>query len=141
MPAEASEPPVLDARLVQWMAAQALQECYARLVDGGADIDARIELASLFIDLPVTGPCSAERRQAQEPLAMSLLLGERAFLPEDLVEIGACSVGLNTGRLRWLLMGGPGSGKSTLTTMVAQQLRRQWVERQVGVLPKPILDG
>jgi hypothetical protein len=138
---ETSEPSAVDARLVQWMAVQAAQECYARLVDGGADIDARIELASLFIDLPVSGPCNAEGPQEQEQLAMSLLLGARASLPEDLVETGARSGRLSGRRLRWLLMGGPGSGKSTLTTMVAQQLRRPWIERQVSVLPKPILDG
>jgi hypothetical protein len=64
---EASERPSLDARLVQWMAVQALQDRYARLVDGGADIDARIELAALFLDLPVSAPCRTER--TPEPLS------------------------------------------------------------------------
>lgn len=51
---KASERPLLDTRLVQWMAVQALQDRYARLAEGGADVDARIELASIFIDLPVS---------------------------------------------------------------------------------------
>jgi energy-coupling factor transporter ATP-binding protein EcfA2 len=135
---EANELPALDARLVQWMAVQALQECYARLADGGADIDARIELSSLFIDLPVSAPCGTDRTPEQEPLAMSLLLHGRAPQPEDVVEMSARS---STGRPRWLLVGGPGSGKSTLTTMVAQQLRRPWIERQISALPEQVLEG
>jgi energy-coupling factor transporter ATP-binding protein EcfA2 len=135
---ETRDPPLLDERLVQWMAVQALQDRYARLAEGGADVDARVELARLFIDLPVSASCRADRAAAPEQWAMSLLLGGRASPRDDVEAPIPCG---GDGRPRWLLVGGPGSGKSTLTTMVAQALRLPWIERQAGALPEQVHDA
>jgi energy-coupling factor transporter ATP-binding protein EcfA2 len=133
-----SEGPLLDERLVQWMAVQALQDRYARLVEGGADVDARVELASLFVDLPVSGPCMPERARGQVQWAMPLLLGACAAQPE---RGSPADPAESRGRRRWLLVGGPGSGKSTLTTMVAQVLRQSWIEGHASVLPEQLHDA
>lgn len=128
-----SELPAIDDRLVQWMAVQALQDRYARLAEGGADADARVELASLFIDLPVSAVCRSARVPERELWAMPVLLGGSAALfGDDYTRYGPP---------RWLLVGGPGSGKSTLTTMVAQALRLPWIEGRVGVLPEQVHDA
>lgn len=126
----------LPAPLVQWMAVQALQDRYARLVEGGADSDTRIELATLFVDLPVRAPSRRALLEDPETGAMRWLLGE---VPSngDLSDAECLPKGR---RLRWLLVGGPGSGKSTLTTMVAQVLRLSWVERQADALPDNLRD-
>jgi energy-coupling factor transporter ATP-binding protein EcfA2 len=129
---------MLDERLVQWMAVQALQEQYARLVEGGADIDKGIELSSLFIDLPVSVPRDVDESLGRSPWAMPLLLGIPATQPDAPSAITPFE---REDRQRWLLVGGPGSGKSTLTTMVAQALRLRWIDNQVGLLPQPVSDG
>ena len=67
---------------------------------------------------------------------MALLLGRSLLQPDG----GEAISGPDDDRLRWLLVGGPGSGKSTLTTMVAQALRLPWVERQVDALPEQVHD-
>ena len=130
---KASDLPILDERMVQWMAVQALQDRYARLAEGGADADARVELASLFIDLPVSTLCRADRTAEPEQWAMPVLLGMSA------AQMGGDDPSQR--RPRWLLVGGPGSGKSTLTTMVAQALRLPWIERQVSALPEQVYDA
>jgi hypothetical protein len=126
------------------MAVQVLQARYARLVEGGADADARIELAAIFIDLPVAVP------YGQIQGAMRLLLGASVLQDDGAAamrrlrrEPGAPARRLRgpevrDGRPRWLLVGGPGSGKSTLTTMIAQVLRLPWIDRQVGALPEQV---
>lgn len=129
--------PILDERLVRWMAVQALQDRHARLAEGGTDVDARIELASLFIDLPVSAHCRNERAPELAQWAMPLLLSRGA--PQTNGGAPPSPHG-SDGRLRWLLVGGPGSGKSTLTAMAAQALRLPWIERQIGALPEQIDD-
>jgi hypothetical protein len=136
---QGSELPALNGLLVQWMAVQALQDRYARLADGGADIDARVELASLFIDLPVSALTCPGVGPEREQWAMPLLVGGGASQQID--DDGVDSREPGGRRRRWLLVGGPGSGKSTLTTMVAQQLRLPWIERQVGALPPDVLEA
>ncbi|WP_437973045.1 AAA family ATPase [Sorangium sp. So ce295] len=136
--AEPAPLPMLDERLVQWMAVQALQDQYARLVEGGADIDKGIELSSLFIDLPVSVSHDLDGVPERTRWAMPLLLG----IPTTPRDGRPAMTPFETeDRQRWLLVGGPGSGKSTLTTMVAQALRLPWIENQVGVLPEPVREA
>lgn len=123
---DAREPPAVDVRLVQWMAVQALQDRYARLAEGGANIGTQVELASLFIDLPVSS-----LRPSDESQAVRLLLAGRHSSESESLRASS-----SDRPARWLLVGGPGSGKSTLTTMLAQQLRTPWVDRQLGALPE-----
>lgn len=137
-PSEGSPQPALprlDGRLIQWLAVQTVQDARARLVEGGAGPDAHIELASVFVDLSVTVRGERERRGAEDALVIRHVCGEptneeAAGLGGDL---GPTSRG--RGRGRWLLVGGPGSGKSTTTTMVAQLLRGPWLADQRGELP------
>lgn len=128
--------PQLDPRLVQWLALQMVQDARARLVEGGAAADAMIELASVFVDLKVTVRGEFDRHGVEDTSVIERVCAERATVGDDdttAPQMGAalpCSPGD-----RWLLVGGPGSGKSTATAMIAQLLRRSWVQRQLDVLP------
>lgn len=106
----------LEPRVARWLARQMIADAPARLVDAGAGIDHRIMLTEVFVDLPLAG----EGLPAKTALAS--LCGGAA------TEESRCA--------RWLLVGGAGSGKSTLSTMVAQVLRRPWVQAARGVLPE-----
>ncbi len=136
-PADVTHPQRLDSRFVQWLAIQALHDRHARLVEGGAEADAQhIDLAAIFIDLPLRAPGQTPRGSSDSSLAMPYLLGmtpwndsrhsKRHSRP------GVCP--------HFLLLGGPGSGKSTLTTMIAQVLRLQWVTRQVDQLSPNLVE-
>ena len=117
---EAPAPSTVDPRLIQWLAAQALHERDARLVDGGAEADDRIELAHVFIDLPVAVAHSGRRAPSPNKTGMAALLG---------------ALTQASGGMRALLVGGPGSGKSTLTTMLAQVLRLPRLDAHHALLP------
>lgn len=135
------ELPSLDARLVCWLAVQTLEDRAARLVDGGEDSDTRIALADLFTDLPVVAHeprqdglrlrrwRAPRRAQEDTPPIMQLLLAPREGTSE------ACGA-----RGRWLLVSGPGSGKTTITRMVAQQLRQAWIAPRRDELPLTLRD-
>lgn len=122
--------PRLDARIVRWLATQLRADRHARLGDGGAAVSDRVELATVFIDLPMHARI---RDRSLEPSVsretggtMRRLLGRRAGAKHD---------GLRpVVDRRWLVIGGPGSGKSTLTQMLAQQLRMHWIGRQIADL-------
>lgn len=132
-PNDARERSALDPRLVRWMAVQALRDCAARLVDGGAGADRRIDLAALFIDLPVA-TSGQERPSWAVPTLLQGKLPQRRRGPPDAPRDDCRRP------FRCLLVGGPGSGKSTVTTMVAQQLRASWISRRTDELPEPLRD-
>ncbi|MBK9258254.1 MAG: AAA family ATPase [Polyangiaceae bacterium] len=126
----------LDARFVTWLAVQVLQDRHARLVEGGADADAqKIDLASIFVDLPLQAQDPRFRTSEKAPSAMPQLLG--MHLPEPSPSARSLMELFDTkgGGPRMLLVGRTGIGKSTLTTMVAQVLRMPWIARQVDALP------
>lgn len=130
-----STPPRIDDRLVQWMALQMVQDARARLVEGGAGADARIELASVFVDLAVT--VHGERGVLDDARIIEYLCAQPDT--DDTEAAPAPSLAMvspSEPRSRWLLVGGPGSGKSTATTMIAQLLRRPWIEHQRNALPE-----
>lgn len=126
MPTEAAGSAVIDPVLVQWLVVQALHDRDARLVDGGSLADDRIALARLFIDLPVALSPHARRPPPHQGLALDLLLDVHAAKPHE---------------LQVLLVGGPGSGKSTLTTMLAQMLRLPLLERNRQHIPPLLRDA
>lgn len=128
---EASEQALLRAQLAAWMAVQATQDRYARIAEGGASSGVRLTLASIFIELRASAPTLVSLPEPGRS-AMSLLLGDPAQLANALI----VSYADRPQQARWLLVGGPGSGKSTLTTMFAQQLRRVWVEGANPTLPE-----
>jgi energy-coupling factor transporter ATP-binding protein EcfA2 len=90
-----------------------LDDARVALVDVAADVDTRIQLTDVFVDLPLASPPG------------------RALA--TLCEGGETEPPVSS---RWLLVGGPGSGKTTLTTMLAQVLRRRHVEASIITVPE-----
>jgi hypothetical protein len=119
MSGDATPDAPLDARLVAWMAALLLVDEHARLIESGADRDARVPLAKVFVDL------SATRCAERLPTKGSAL--------RELVGLGGD--GAEAAQPLWLLLGGPGAGKSTVTAMTAQLLRARWVSAQPDAVP------
>ncbi len=122
MSGDATPDAPLDARLVAWMAALLLVDEHARLIESGADSDARVPLAKVFVDL------SATRCVGRLPTKGSALL--------ELVGIGDGSA--EAVRPMWLLLGGPGAGKSTVTAMAAQIQRALCVSARPEAVPKTL---
>jgi energy-coupling factor transporter ATP-binding protein EcfA2 len=129
-------PPPLDPRLVQWLAVQIVYDARARLVEGGADGDTRIELASVFVDLPAMAHHGRAARQTH--VVHELLARDTREPPEDPKEPDCVPHAADGVAPRWLIVGGPGTGKSTATTMAVQLLRLTWVERQAEALPEAL---
>jgi energy-coupling factor transporter ATP-binding protein EcfA2 len=103
----------IDPRLERWLMAQLTADSRARLVEAGAGADARIQLADVFVDLPV------RVGEGNSQLMNTLCDGPSQEDP-----------------FRVLLVGGPGSGKSTAATMVAQALRSNRLADRGGLLEK-----
>lgn len=62
----------IDARLVQWFAAELVLDSRARLVEGGAGGDTRIDLAQVFVDLPAVAWCGRDPAPDQAQVVQSL---------------------------------------------------------------------
>lgn len=120
-------------RLLQWFAIELILDSRARLVEGGAGGDTRIDLAQVFVDLPVDAWCGRDTSPEQRQVVRSICQepardGER--LPR------AARMRSNDRRLpRALIIGGPGSGKTTATTMISQLLRLEQVRARLDEAP------
>lgn len=105
-------PGTLDPRIVRWLAREMLEDAVARLVDAGGDVDRPIQIADVFVDLPIA--------RARSPLSRALAT--------------LCGASDEPHERRWLLFGGAGSGKTTLSAMLAEVHRRAWVQAHRAVL-------
>jgi hypothetical protein len=129
-PPPPSDPPVrkpIDARLVQWFAAELILDSRARLVEGGAGGDTRIDLAQVFVDLPADVWRGRDAASKHGPLVQSIC--------QELTERHPASARDIWPPVRALVIGGPGSGKSTGATMIAQLLRCELVRPHLEVVP------
>jgi energy-coupling factor transporter ATP-binding protein EcfA2 len=121
-----SDPPSrtpIDARLLQWFAVELILDSRARLVEGGAGGDTRIDLADVFVDLPASSWCG--RDSAPSDVAIIRWICQEPAPDEE----------TERRRPRAVIIGGPGTGKSTATTIVAQLLRLEQLRSHVGDLP------
>ncbi len=111
----------LDRRLLDWASARMLADAEAKLIEGGADGDTRILLSEVFVDLKarhVDGRCLVD-----VPV-VRFLCDDARITSEDDDDGEPAPRDMGVRRApRLLLTGGPGAGKSTLTSMAAQVLR------------------
>jgi energy-coupling factor transporter ATP-binding protein EcfA2 len=111
---------------VQWLAIELLLDARARLVEGGAGGETRIDLAQVFVDLPTDIWCGRDRSSKRGHVVQSICLDPQGGHEESLFW---------TGSPRVLIIGGPGSGKTTATTMISQLLRLQQIRERISELP------
>lgn len=137
-PPPPSDPPVrkpIDARLVQWFAAELILDSRARLVEGGAGGDTRIDLAQVFVDLPVAAWCGREA-VAEHRLLVRSICREPVAADETVRRLARRRTVDAVPRA--LIVGGPGSGKSTATTMISQLLRLEQVRANLHEVAAPL---
>lgn len=124
-------------RLVQWFAVELILDSRARLVEGGAGGDTRIDLAQVFVDLPVDAWHGRDPAPGDRKIV-------RSICQEP--ETGDNETSLRTARVRRndklapraVIMGGPGSGKTTATTMVSQLLRIEQLRPRLDEVATPL---
>jgi energy-coupling factor transporter ATP-binding protein EcfA2 len=123
----------IDVRLLQWFAIELILDSRARLVEGGAGGDTRIDLAQVFVDLPVDAWCGRDTSPDERQLVRSICQASPSDDEHPPREVG---MGGNDRRQsRALIIGGPGSGKSTATTMISQLLRLEQVRARLADVP------
>ncbi|MBI4821159.1 MAG: AAA family ATPase [Deltaproteobacteria bacterium] len=131
----------LPARFVRWQAIQLVRESRARLIEAGAGPDVNVELAALFVDLPVEG--------SRETIVRTLASSRVLRLVRSIDEAGTLREATepvdHDGRLT-LLLGAPGSGKTTVSTILTQLLRSDLIredslEEPLRVAASPVLAG
>lgn len=144
-PPPPSAPPVrktIDPRLVQWFAVELILDSRARLVEGGAGGDTRIDLAQVFVDLPVTVWRGRDVLPGARRLVRSMCADVARAIDSTSHGDGArdaARASRNDARPpRALIMGGPGSGKSTATAMIAQLLRFELLRGRVTDVVAPL---
>jgi energy-coupling factor transporter ATP-binding protein EcfA2 len=113
----------IDARLLQWFAVELILNSRARLVEGGAGGDTRIDLANVFVDLPAIALC--DHHSLPDEVAIVQWICQEPEINEEIERL----------RPRAVVVGGPGSGKSTVTTMVGQLLRLEHLRGRFDELP------
>lgn len=125
-------------RLVQWLAAELILDARARLVEGGAGGDTRIDVAQVFVDLPAVAWRGREPVSGSTPVVRSLCWAPapKAGDPGSVRETHH----RERPRAGTLIIGGPGSGKSTASTMVAQLLRRGQIRAEFEEIPVALRD-
>ena len=113
----------IDPRIARWFAQLLLNDDDARWIDaGGENVSSLSEMA-----------CTLQARPMREPEAEALRLLQRLASPTD--SSTRDEVPRREGRYESapsklaLVVAGPGMGKSTTTTLLAQLLRTQWVKR------------
>jgi len=139
-PPPSSVPPVrtpIDVRLVQWFAAELILDSRARLVEGGAGGDTHIDLAQVFVDLPVVAWCGRDASPNERQVVRSICQ-EPARRNDESSPQAVQMRGGDRMLPRALIVGGPGSGKTTVTTMISQLLRLEQVGAQLDEVPAPL---
>ncbi|MFC4314890.1 NACHT domain-containing protein [Steroidobacter flavus] len=132
-----------DSVLTTYLCRELLQDEDARLSQAGDRSEDRIKLADVFVDLPVADikPLAGDR--SQQPIQS---LHELATIASG--KLDPLTLHEHTTRLaqdgqrmplhsRYLLLGGPGSGKSTVVQFLAQINRAALLDRR----PKHRLEG
>lgn len=130
--------PELTDVLATWLEKQLLEDQYARLEQAGHSAEGKIPLARVFLDIEATQSPNVEPREKAEPDELrpgfiAELLGVEpgsltlpaaskgtAVLNERPVAPGPAASPVERKQGHYLLIGGPGQGKSTLTQYLCQ---------------------
>jgi energy-coupling factor transporter ATP-binding protein EcfA2 len=138
-PPSSSVPPArtpIDVRLLQWFAIELILDSRARLVEGGAGGDTRIDLAQVFVDLPVDAWCDRDTSSEQRQVVRSIC--QEPASDDELPSRAVRRRGNDRMLSRAVIIGGPGSGKTTATTMISQLLRLEQVRARLDEVPAPL---
>lgn len=114
------------------------QQRFVRLQEAGHANDSRIRLDEVFVDLPFETGKSTQKEASQDasdteadaskPGLLSYLLSRASEkLDPNSIRLGTRRAEATTGQSsrpeRWLVVGGPGQGKSTISQFLAQTMR------------------
>jgi energy-coupling factor transporter ATP-binding protein EcfA2 len=134
----ARKPEPLSAQLINWFICELIIDSRAKLVEGGAGGETHIDLADVFVDLPASVWKDANKCHDTTEIVRLICQDNR---PADM------STGTSPSKedvdireiSRLLIVGGPGSGKSTVTTMISQLLRLQQINNTPHIISPQIL--
>lgn len=126
--------------MVRWLEKQLLADQYARLGQAGHDTDRKLPLAQVFVDLEVEQEGAGADEKA--PMIVAELLGAEPAAASAAERVAAESVAGHKRRAkrrrrasgRYLVIGGPGQGKSTMGQFLCQLHRATLLRGWDGTL-------
>lgn len=139
--------------LANFLAKEFAAEQFARLTQAGQAADERLRLASVFIDLPVSKervvePPTADSKEQDAGFAAQIVeIARDCFAPQLGADHPATSGGdpqrwPKPAVGRYVLVGGPGQGKTTVSQFICQLFRAAFLrDRDPNTLSSPVSDA
>ncbi|TCC65685.1 hypothetical protein E0H73_01740 [Kribbella pittospori] len=114
-----------DRLMIKLLQRELVDNQFARLEQAGDSADARVPLASVFVDIPFARAHSSMDTDVEPDGLVVAEIYENAQLKLDPATLAAG--GVRTAKDRFVLIGGPGQGKTTVAQFMCQLFRASLV--------------
>src|ERR1044071_6321025 len=129
----------LDLRLLHWFTVQMIHDSKPKFHEIGNDPNTSVALTDIAIDL--NARMASHQESSELRLLRELASTQDTRSSSFAKNLERQSSARKCRADRWLFVRGPGSGKSTLTTLFAQLLRRPWIATAISRIEPQLAQG